>query len=196
MDKVLIFVRKALGSQGTNDPDFFLPIRGISIQFNNHSGILSTATPQDLFRYSCEAGSNQSWEEFYGIANKANPNPTLGSQPIPTTGSLLCLDFGKHINITEDYYAPGSLGNFQFQFNLQVVNQFISGNNATNTAWELVLITMNSGLFVCERGTSSSYTGKNCPKKYYSNIMLVILLIKMARLLIIREVPKTLYTKL
>ncbi len=49
----------------------------------------------------------------------------------------------------------GSLGNFQFQFNLQVLNQF--GNSNAN--WELVLITVNSGLFVCERGTSSSYTG-------------------------------------
>jgi hypothetical protein len=44
-DKVIIFVRKALGSQTPNDTDCFLPIRGVSINFNNHSGILSTATP-------------------------------------------------------------------------------------------------------------------------------------------------------
>lgn len=158
-DKVIIFVRKALGNQTVNDTDSFLAIRGISMNFNNHSGILSTATPNDLYRYSVESGSNQSWEEFYGIANKANPDPTQGTLPIPTTGSLLCLKFGEHINLTEDYYASGSLGNFQLQFNLSVVNQFISGSNSTNANWELVLITVNSGLFVCERGTASSYTG-------------------------------------
>lgn len=154
-DKVIIFVRKALGSQTPNDSDSFAVIRGISIQFNNQSGILSTATPQDLYRYSVEAGSNQSWEEFYGIANKASGNPNQGSYPIPTTGSLLCLEFGKHIQLADDYYAPGSLGNFQFQFNLQCLDQLAS----TNAQWELVLITVNSGLFVCERGTSSSYQG-------------------------------------
>lgn len=159
-DKLIIFVRKALSMQNPNDADYFLPIRGIAINFNNHSGILSTATPQDLYRYSVESGSNQSWEEFSGIANIVNADPTQGSLPIPTTGSLLCLDFGKHINIVEDYYASGSLGNFQLQFNLSVVNQFPAGypQNILNN-WELVLITVNSGLFCCERGTSSSYTG-------------------------------------
>jgi hypothetical protein len=105
MDKVIIFVRKSLGSQTPCDSDSFLAIRGISIQFNNQSGILSTSSPQDLFRYSCESGSNQSWEEFYGIANKANGDPTQGSLPVPTTGSLLCLEFGRHIQINDDYYA-------------------------------------------------------------------------------------------
>ncbi len=154
-DKVIIFVRKSLNTQTPNDSDSFLAIRGISINFNNSSGILSTATPQDLYRYSVETGSNQSWEEFYGHASKPSADPSSGSQLIPTTGSLLCLEFGKHIQLDSDFYAPGSLGNFQFQFNLNVVNQF--GSAVKN--WELVLITVNSGLFVCERGTSSSYTG-------------------------------------
>jgi hypothetical protein len=154
-DKVIIFVRKALNTQTPNDSDSFLAIRGISINFNNSSGILSTASPQDLYRYSVETGSNQSWEEFYGHASKPAADPSAGSQIIPTTGSLLCLEFGKHIQLADDYFAPGSLANLQFQFNLNVVNQF--GNAVQN--WELVLITVNSGLFVCERGTSSSYTG-------------------------------------
>jgi hypothetical protein len=154
-DKVIIFVRQALNTQTPNNSDSFLAIRGISINFNNSSGILSTATPQDLYRYSVETGSNQSWEEFYGHASKPSADPSSGSQLIPTTGSLLCLEFGKHIQLDSDFYSAGSLGNFQFQFNLNVVNQF--GSAVSN--WELVLITVNSGLFVCERGTSSSYTG-------------------------------------
>jgi len=151
-DKVIIFVRKALGSQTPNDTDSFLAIRGISINFNNQSGILSTATPYDLYRYSVNAGSNQSFDEFYGLANRVG---VAGLEPVPTTGSLLCLDFAEAIQLNDDFYASGSLGNFQFQFNLSCVNQF----NSQDANWELVLITVNSGLFVCERGTSSSYTG-------------------------------------
>jgi len=157
-DKAIIFVRKALANQSPCDTDSYLAIRGISISWNNTSGILSTATPYDLARYSQECGSTQSFQEFYGVASKANPDPTQGPLLIPTTGSLLCLEFGRHINIQEDYFSSGSLGNFQFQFNLNVVNQFISGPNATNTAWEIVFIPVLSGLMAFERGTSSSYT--------------------------------------
>ena len=152
-DKLIIQVRNPLGSTAWGQPDAFLCIRGISIQFNNQSGILSSATVQDLYRYSVENGSNQSFQEFSGFATVPDPVTGLGRK-IPTSGSLLILEFGKDIQLTEDYYASGSLGNFSLQINLQVANQF-----PYQIAPEIVLITMNSGLFVNERGTSSTYTG-------------------------------------
>jgi len=48
----------------------------------------------------------------------------------------------------------GSLGNFNLQINLQVYNQFPYGITP-----EIVIIPINSGIFVNERGTSSTYTG-------------------------------------
>lgn len=155
-DKLIIFVRQQLSAQTVRTPDAWLCIKNISINFNNAAGILSSATQQDLYRYSVENGSNQSYLEFSGLANVANLSTGAGKL-IPTSGSMLILDFGKDINLTEDYYASGSLGNFQLQFNLDVYNTNVA-NNAV-TAYELVLITMNSGLFVNERGTSSQYTG-------------------------------------
>ena len=152
-DKLIIQVRNPLGSTAWGQPDAFLCIRGVSIQFNNQSGILSSATVQDLYRYSVENGSNQSFQEFSGFATVPDPVSGLGRK-IPTSGSLLILEFGKDIQLTEDYYASGSLGNFSLQINLQVANQF-----PYTIAPEIVLITMNSGLFVNERGTSSTYTG-------------------------------------
>jgi hypothetical protein len=152
-DKLIIQVRNPLGSTAWGQPDAFLLIRGISIQFNNQSGILSSATVQDLYRYSVENGSNQSFQEFSGYATVPDPVSGLGRK-IPTSGSLLILEFGKDIQLTEDYYSSGSLGNFSLQVNLQVANQF-----PYQIAPEIVLITMNSGLFVNERGTSSTYTG-------------------------------------
>lgn len=180
-DKLIIFVRKPLSSQSYGDADAFLPIRHLSINFNNNSGILSAARCEDLYRMSKNNGSNQSWNEWVGYVNAlAVPLNTTGltvpgvlsetiaasataatanivSKSFPTVGSCLMLEFGKDIQLIEDFFAPGSLGNFNIQ-----VNAFINNNNNTLTTGskvELVMITMNSGVFVCERGTSSTYTG-------------------------------------
>ena len=72
---------------------------------------------------------------------------------VPTCGSVLMLDTAKHINLIEDFYAPGSIGSFTF-------NITISCENWGGVAFtpEIVIITMNSGSFATERGTSSTYT--------------------------------------
>jgi hypothetical protein len=67
------------------------------------------------------------------------------------------LEFGKDIQLIEDFFAPGSLGNFNIQVQVFVDNYNDSIPVGSNV--ELVMITMNSGVFVCERGTSSTYTG-------------------------------------
>jgi hypothetical protein len=158
-DKLLIFVRKAKASQLVSDTDSALAITGVSFNFNNQSGILASATQDQLYRYSVESGSNQSWEEFRGFSVVGNAALGLGRQ-ISTSGSYLFLDMGKHLQITEDYYAPGSLGNFNLQFFLNVEN-YIPAPLASVAAMpiEMVLITLNSGLFVCEKGQSATYTG-------------------------------------
>jgi hypothetical protein len=153
-DKLIIFVRKALSSQTMNDTDSFLTIQNISLNFNNSSGILASATQQDLYRYSVENGSNQSFLEFSGLANKFNSATGQGTV-LPTSGSVLILEFGKDIQLVEDFYSSGSLGNFNLQMNLTVLNQ--AAVPITNT--EIVVITMNSGIFVCNRGTCATYTG-------------------------------------
>jgi len=152
-DKLIIFARYPQSSQTPSVNDVFMSIQGISINFNNNAGILSSASTADLYRYSVEAGNNQQWNEWCGTAYDGTG---LGqaTTATPTVGSVLALDFGRHIQLIEDYYAPGSLGNFQIQFNLDVYNQ-----SASSITPELVLITVNSGVFVTERGQSSVYTG-------------------------------------
>lgn len=161
-DKLFIFVRKALGSQTPTDSDFFIPITSVRINWNNQSGILSSALSQDLYQMTIQNGANLSWYEFSGRANvsSAIPYPAGATTPgdyIVTAGGFLCLEFGKDIQITEDFYAPGSLGNFNLQVLIDVVNWDDVAYSAG--ALEMVIITMNSGVFVCERGTSASYLG-------------------------------------
>jgi hypothetical protein len=155
-DLLYIMVRKSMGEQKTSDADCWLPITKLAIQFNNQAGILSNATPNDLWRYSTENGCNQSYLEYAGYANQFDAS-TGNGHTIPTSGSHLVLAFGKDIQISEDFYASGSLGNFNLQINLTVKNN--TGSALVDASYEIVLITQNSGVFVCERGTSSTFTG-------------------------------------
>ena len=152
-DKLIIFVRKQLGSQTAKDADAFLPIRSISINFNNLSGILSSASKQNLYQYSRESGYNGDWNQWSGVAY--NPSPAGGNGvSVPTSGSICMLEFGRHINLPETWFAPGSIGAFNLQFSIDVEN-YSSTDYSSNAGLELVVVTVNSGLFITERGTTS-----------------------------------------
>jgi len=154
-DKICIFLRKSINAQRPTDADVSPVISGISLNFNNNSGILASSTIHDLWKFSVDAGSNQSFNEYCGQAYAYDT--TAGAVIKPTVGSYLWLDFGKHIQLVEDFYSPGSLGNFQLQFNVQLQNQ--SANALTAGTYELVLLVMSSGLMVSERGQTSTYSG-------------------------------------
>jgi len=160
-DKICIFFRKKMTNQRPTDTDAVPVIRNISINFNNNAGLLSSATLQDLYYYSVQAGSNQSFQEFCGQAYI--PDLVLkGSSVNPTVGSYLMLDFATVIQLTEDFYAPGSLGNFQLQFTCQLQAGGVGdaeGNAFEANTLETVLVVMNSGIMVTERGQTSTYTG-------------------------------------
>ncbi len=68
---------------------------------------------------------------------------------------LLVLNFAEVIQLTEEYYAPGSLGTFNLQLAVQAVNN--QNDDWGAGSYELVIIPMNSGVFVNERGTSSTF---------------------------------------
>jgi hypothetical protein len=73
---------------------------------------------------------------------------------------MLMLDMGQAVQISEDFFASGSLGNFNLQFNVTVANySAIDYSSAGTTKLELVLVTMNSGVAAFERGTTSVFTG-------------------------------------
>ena len=167
-DKLFIFVRKVLSTQTMTDTDSFLPITAINIQFNNQAGILSSSTDAQLFRYSKMAGNNQSWESWSGRAYNGVASG-LGA-PVLTAGSMLMLDMGQAVQISEDFFASGSLGNFNLQFNVTVANySTIDYSSAGTTKLELVLVTMNSGVAAFERGTTLKNLGLNSELKGFAS---------------------------
>jgi len=155
-DLIIICARIPMSSQNIANSSSFLQINGISVNFNNSSGLLASATRNDLYNISYKNGSAQSYYEFGGDA-LANLNPPAvgggAGQFLPTTGSLLvlnpCYDFSL-----PDYLSSSSLGQYQLQFNLKVRNQF-----GYSIVPELCIITVNSGIFATQQGTSQIFTG-------------------------------------
>lgn len=156
-DKLIICVRKQVAKQTLYDTDHFFPISKIIVNFNNKAGLLSSATQWDLWRMSVESGSNQTWAEFSGHAavGGAQGKYVQGYNEIALCGSVLCLEMGNHIEL-DDVFSAGSIGQFQLQFQLDIENY--SNEAFVANDLEICLITMNSGVFVLERGTSQTYT--------------------------------------
>ena len=64
-DKLIIFVRKPPSLLRCDDTDCFATITNISLNFNNQAGLLSSMTPEQLYRNSFQSGlANMSWDAF------------------------------------------------------------------------------------------------------------------------------------
>jgi hypothetical protein len=156
-----------MSTQTWTDSSTFLKINSISISFNNTSGILSTVNQQQLYQLSYRNGSSQSYYEFCGQAfnnqtGTVNVNgdveffsSALGlGELVGTSGSLLVLNPVLDFNLPS-YLSASSLGQYNLYFNINVTNQYTS----TISNPEIVVVTINSGIFTTQLGTSIINTG-------------------------------------
>lgn len=151
-DLILICARVPMSSQDWSDTSSFLAIENIRLNFNNSSGLLASATQQDLFEMSVRNGSAQSYYEFSGISQN-NDQATGLVKYLPTTGSMLVINPSLDLSLPS-YLTASSLGQFQLQFNITVRNQF-----PFVVTPEICVVCVNSGIFVTTQGTSAIYTG-------------------------------------
>jgi len=150
-DRLVICVRKQMSSQTVQDPDMWLACTGLSVNFNNSSGLLSSASISDLYAISRKGGSSQSFGEFCGQQWSTSVGGQYGN--IATTGSLIVLqpafDFGL-----PTYLSSSSLGSFNLQFTISVFNQLAVPVNA-----EICVIAIQGGLIVSQQGLTTTYQG-------------------------------------
>jgi hypothetical protein len=133
------------------DSSSFLTIRGISINLNNASGLLSSAQQHQLWKLSQKNGSVQTWEEFSGSA--FCNNLALGQNGlVPTIGSVFVVS-PTDLSLP-DYLTSGNLGSFNFQATINVYNQF-----SADITPEVCIICVNSGVMTLMQGTTAIYTG-------------------------------------
>lgn len=163
--KLFIAVKKQQSDLSYSDPDCFLPITKVSINWNNTSGLLSSADQRTLYRMSKEAGYAGSWNQWSGRANQAayfNQNIARtadlnadATQSFFTAGAPLILDFGRHIALNEPaLQAPGSIGQYNLQINVDYVN-----NTGADLTGQIIIMVMNSGLIAINNGSAQVYSG-------------------------------------
>jgi hypothetical protein len=152
-DQVLVYAQKKWSSKNPTDSSSFLSIKQVNINFNNQAGLLSSAAPEDLWRMSSKNACNQNWLEWVGCANATTSNGV--GKVIGTTGSMLVVSPALDLSLP-DFLSAGSLGQFQFQIDVQVMNQ---GKAIAEGDLELVCLFVNSGILQTEAGMSSLYTG-------------------------------------
>ncbi len=147
-DKIYIIARKPLNTQKYQDTSTFLTIQNVSINFNNASGLLSSASQQDLWRMSVANNSKQTWYDFSGIYGMANDPRFVYSE-----GSVLVLDPAMNMSLPS-YLSNGSIGQYSLQLQVKVRN-----TSADTFKPEFVVIVANSGLFATIAGSSVVRTG-------------------------------------
>lgn len=160
-DKFIIAVRRKMSDQTPTDADTFWPIKNITVNLNNQSGLLSSCQPENLWRLSSEAGSQQSWTEFRGTSQTVgkasyNDEKKENVRTIQTIGSLLVLDPAMALSLPP-MITSGSIGQFSFNISLTLGGQ-VKGPDAMQNV-EAVVICMNSGIMVNAAGSSAIYTG-------------------------------------
>lgn len=158
-DMLIMGVRKKITSQNTFDSTSWLPVEQVSIQWDNSSGLLSSLDARSLWQYSSET-TNQTWNEFrgYAAARSDKSGATASAlKRVNMSGGLLSLKFGSHIQLPNIWSSAGALGTYQLQVNITVKNN--TGASLDLSTYELVIITMQSGLVVSSMGVSASYVG-------------------------------------
>ena len=157
-DYLVIAARIPMSAQNWENSASFLTINSVSINFNNASGLLSSASANQLFELSKKNGYNGNWYEWQGKATNlytpASGVATTGGnvRTISTTGSVLVI---SPSDLSLPMWASGSsLGQYNLLITLNVTN-----NYGFTTAVEGIVLTPQSGIFETNQGTSAAFTG-------------------------------------
>ena len=166
-DLFIIYAKPSSGVAGVNitndDADFYLPVATaadgirapLTINFDNFSGLLSSHTAEELYAMCVKNGLEMDWNTWVGMGHseQGTGRPGAGSGRVPLVGGLLVLKPSQDITL-QTGQAPSLVGNFTFQFNIQVKN-----NTDVNQTPTLYVITANSGFFESIRGSSRIIKG-------------------------------------
>jgi hypothetical protein len=165
-DMIMLYVKPA--TKGPSQLDVYMPIKNVSVSFDNFSNLLSGFQQVHLYEATVAAGMDIDFNQFRGFAQAATPSwarktgqtafasdGTLDYTPAGVTqlsGSPLLLRMGHDITLSPGL-APGCLGNYSIQVNMTVDNQF-GFFDYVNTC-TITLIAINTGFFETVRGQSA-----------------------------------------
>jgi hypothetical protein len=163
-DMIMLYVKPS--TKGPSQLDTYMPIRNVSISFDNFSNLCSGFQPFNLYECSVAAGLDMDWSQFRGYAagaansySRVTRQSTTGetvlykSQPVTQlSGAPLVLRMGHDITLSPGL-APGCLGNYSIQANILIDNTY--GFFDYVESCTITLIAINTGFFETVRGQSA-----------------------------------------
>lgn len=135
--KMYVLARRRNNDQTAFTSDVYASISNINVNWNNRTGLLSAATPFDLYKMSVTNGLQLSYSQFKSYV-----------------GSPLCIQFGKDICL-ESNECPGLLGTYQLQINVTFTNP--NASSAVN--YDLYIITVSEGCLTIEDNRAVTQIG-------------------------------------
>jgi hypothetical protein len=163
-DKIVFYVCKSIENQTIEDTDSFYPIHNISINFNNRSGILSTADQFMLYRLSRDNGLNQEWGVWSGLVTRSLPANAIpvGStgcggigQNLVTAGGPLILNPSRDLGL-EEGLTNGMNGSYNLSATVQYKVLGTGNDIGANDSLKLYCLTIYSGYVRLENGQSQT----------------------------------------
>lgn len=130
--RMIVFARRRNTDRTHLTTDTFSYLENISINFRNRSGLLSSASPRELWLMAQKNGYKCSWPQWTGRP---------GNGTVSSIGSMIVIDFGDDIGLLPEE-APGIAGTMQLQFRVDVRNIAFNPINFT-----LYTVIITDGMF-------------------------------------------------
>lgn len=153
--RMYIFARQRNADRNYTSSDVYFSIESIRVNWNNFSGLLSSASKEQLYKMSVKNGVNMSWTQWSGgpiTVASGSANNQYG-----TMGSVLCIEFGTDIGLS-DIECPGMLGTYQLQIDATVKNCNV-GPHAQTITPTLYILVVNEGTFTIQDNRSVAQIG-------------------------------------
>ena len=162
-DMVMIYVKP--NTRGPSQLDQYMPIKSLSVTFDNFSNLCSSFQQVNLYESAVAAGLDMDWHQWRGFTQAQYPSGVLAgtaaaglatyTQQSPFTqlsGGPILLRMGTDITL-QPGLAPGCLGNYSFQVNCTLDNSKGYYSYVSNPV--ITVIAINTGFFETMRGQSA-----------------------------------------
>lgn len=135
-------------------PDVFLQINALNLTWNNQQGVLSGASPQNLYDFSVQNGYNKSWTEFNGITQRLSGVAGQPTYVVGLEGGIICIELSKDVGLN-DNESEGILGNFNLQVQMTVTNT----NQVVTVNPDLYIVAVYDGTLVISNTSAMASIG-------------------------------------
>ena len=161
---MLVIYAKPQSYADSSQADWYFPITGCNIQWDNFAGLMSTYTQPELYEISIKNGLEMTYPVWSGRVNGGGVNASnaaaslnasnINKSVLQTVGGPLLIKPGQDYAL-QTGQAPSLVGNYTLQITLNLANYYTTQAIPIN----IYVMTINSGFFESVKGTSRVVKG-------------------------------------